>query len=463
MRDSKAGEAINRSESFRILGKGVKISEDSRTTGLNNNTLVTGISGCGKTGSYVTPNLFSTKGSIVVVDTKGLLYRHCAAALKRRGYNTYLLNFVHPENSAPFNPLDTVERYKKKRKRVVFPGISDEDGKEIVPEAVKVIEEEKYRQQDLHRIASLLQPVNKCEKDPFWPESAQIVIVSLMAYVLEVLPRREQHFGSVLRLFRQMCSEIPRKGFTDVSFFAELEEENPESFAVKKYRMYAPTFPAERTWGSIAQFVSNALQIFDFEECRETFCRSGIDLSACGREKTALFVNISDTDRSMDSIVNIFYTQLFQKLCNEADANPDGRLKVPVHIILDDFAANVYIPDFDKIVSVIRSRDISVSIMLQSISQLKGLYSDGQASTIINNCDNMVYMGGQDVETAKFFADKAGKLPENILQLDLNHEWLFTRGQAARLLEKIPPYSMGADEIAPIGSVKPLSETNKEQ
>jgi len=462
MRNLNAAETINRAESFRILGKDVKMSEDSRTTGLNNNTLVTGISGCGKTGSYVTPNLFSTKGSIVVVDTKGLLYRQTAAALKRRGYKTYLLDFVHPENSVPFNPLDTVERYKLKRESVVFPGIWDEDGEEIMPEETEVIEEEKYRQQDLHRIASLLQPVNKCEKDPFWPESAQIVIVSLIAYVMEVLPRREQHFGSVVRLFRQMCREIPKKGFSDVSFFAALEAEDPESFAVMKYRMYSPTFSAERTWASIAQFVSNALQVFDFEECRGMFGKPGIDLSACGREKTALFVNVSDTDRSMDSIVNIFYTQLFQKLCNAADANPDGRLRVPVHIMLDDFAANVYIPDFDKIVSVIRSRDISVSIMLQSISQLKGLYSDGQASTIINNCDTMVYMGGQDVETAKFFADKAGKLPENILQLDLKHEWLFTRGQAARMLEKIPPYSMGADDVFMTPS-DPGSGSNKEQ
>lgn len=439
----------NRPESYRILGKDTKISENSRLTGLNNNTLVTGISGCGKTGSYVTPNIFSTGGSIVVVDTKGLLYKKYAAALRRRGYKTLLLDFVHPEDSAAFNPLDTVEWYKKKSIRVVCPAIYDDDGEEMFPEEIDEVEEVRYRQQDLQRIASLLQPTAKYEKDPFWPESAQQVIISLMAYVLEVMPPKKQHFGTVTALFRRMCEEITRKGFKDVSFFAELEEENPDSFAVKKYHMYSYNFPAEKCWASIAQFVGNALQIFDYEENREMFGKRGIDLAMCGREKTALFVNVSDTDRSMDGIVNIFYTMLFQMLCREADANPDGRLKVPVHIMLDDFAANVYIPDFDKIVSVIRSRDISVSIILQSISQLKALYNEGQASTIINNCDNMVYMGGQDVETARFFADKAGKLPENILQLDLQHEWLFTRGQAARLLEKIPPYSMGSEDIAP--------------
>ena len=443
MKNTNERGNVNRAASYRILGRNMRISEDSRMTGLNNNTLVTGISGCGKTGSYVMPNLFSTNGSIVVVDTKGLLYRDYARALKRRGYKVILMDFVHPENSAPFNPLDTIGRYKKKCMKVVYPGIRDEYG-EVILEAEKAeAEVERYRQQDLQRIAALMQPVNKCEKDPFWPEASRIVLTSLMAYVLEVLPRKDQHFGSVSRLFRQMCQEVSQGGFKDVSFFSELEETDPESFAVKRYRMYAPVFPADRTWASISQFINIALQVFDYEESREMFCRQGIDLAACGREKTALFVNVSDTDRSMDSIVNIFYTQLFQVLCREADANADGRLKVPVHIMLDDFAANVYIPDFDKIVSVIRSRDISVSIMLQSISQLKGLYSEGQASTIINNCDNMVYMGGQDVETARFFADKAGRLPENILQLDLKHEWLFTRGRAAQLLEKLPPYSVG--------------------
>ena len=441
-----AAENISNTASYRILGKNVKISEDSRVTGLNNNTLVTGISGCGKTGSYVTPNLFSTRGSIVVVDTKGLLYRQNAAALKRRGYKVILLDFVHPERSAPFNPLDTIKCYKKKCVRVICPAIWDDDGELLLEEELGEVEVEKYRQQDLQRIAAMLQPVNKCEKDHFWPEAAQIVISSLMAYVLEVMPKKDRHFGTVAELFRRMCNEIPRKGFSDVSFFRKLEDEDPDSFAVKRYRMYSPTFQTERTWASITQFVNNALQIFDYEESREMFCRQGIDLAECGRVKTALFVNVSDTDRSMDSIVNIFYTQLFQMLCNEADANHDGRLKVPVHIILDDFAANVQIPDFDKIISVIRSREISVSIMLQSISQLKGLYDEGQASTIINNCDNMVYMGGQDIETARFFADKAGKLPESILQLDLDHEWLFTRGRSAQLLEKIPPYSFCADE-----------------
>ncbi|MBO4374175.1 MAG: type IV secretory system conjugative DNA transfer family protein [Lachnospiraceae bacterium] len=427
-------------ESFRILAKGVRQSENSRVTGLNNNMLVTGISGCGKTGSFVNPNINSAHNSIVVVDTKGLLYDRHRAALKKRGYRTMLVDFVHPEKSVPYNPLDGVKRFKKKVTRVIWPGDYDEMNDLAIDAEVAEEEIVSYRQQDLMRISQLLIPRNM-DDEAFWPMSAQQVLESLMAYVLEVLPEKEQNFGSVARLFREMCRETGAKDFQDVSFFAELEHEYPESFAVNKYRMYYGNIKAEKCWASIIQFVSNALAVFDYDENAAMLCNKGIDLADIGREKTALFVNVSDTDRSMDSIVNVFYTQMFQLLCNEADSRPDGRLAVPVHIMLDDFAANVYIPDFDKIISVIRSRDISVSVMLQSISQLRGLYTDGQASTIINNCDTMLYMGGQDVETARFFADKAGRLPEGILSLDLNQEWLFVRGQAARIVEKIPPYS----------------------
>ena len=436
---------IKREESRRVLAKGINQSDDSRVTGLNNNMLITGISGCGKTGSFVDPNIISARSSIVVVDTKGLLYGRHRAALEKRGYNTILVDFVHPERSAYYNPLDGVRRFKKKVTHVIWPGGYDVINEVDTDAEIAEQEVDAYRQQDLMRIAELLIP-RDLEDEAFWTMSARQVLESLMAYVLEVLPESEQNFGSVGSLFRQMCSEIGRKDFQDVSFFAALEAEDPDSFAVRKYRMYCSNFKAEKCWASITQFVSNALSVFDYEENSLMLCTKGIDLADLGREKTAMFVNVSDTDRSMDSIVNVFYTQMFQKLCNEADSKPDGRLDVPVHIMLDDFAANVYIPDFDKIISVIRSRDISVSVMLQSISQLRGLYKEGQASTIINNCDTMLYMGGQDVETAKFFADKAGKLPEGILALDLKHEWLFVRGQSARLVEKVPPYSMEVED-----------------
>ena len=151
----------------------------------------------------------------------------------------------------------------------------------------------------------------------------------------------------------------------------------------------------------------------------------------------ALFVNVSDMDRSFDRLVNVFYTQAIQQLCREADRNPDGRLKVPVRIILDDFATNVVIPDFDKIILVIRSRELSVSVILQSISQLETLYTPAQAMTILNGCDHMLYLGGQDVDTADYISIKANKPIENILNMGLGDAYLFERGAKPRKVEKL--------------------------
>ncbi len=436
-----------RRESVRVFAKGCMRSENSRKTGLNNNVLVIGNPGCCKTGSYVVPNIYSTTGSIVISDTKGLLYRNHAPELRRRGYDVCLLDFVHPEKSDSYNVLDGITRSTKRVKRVVYPGEVDDKGNVLLEEETMEVTVETYRQFDIHKLAAVMVPDSIGDDDKFWIQGARLVLESLMAFVVEKLPREEQNMGSVAELFRMMCNEMMDNG--TVSFFTDLEMTDPESFALKKYNLFRSLFKAERTWACISQFCANALDVFDADENAKMLCRSGIDLADIGRKKTALFINVSDTDRSQDFIINALYTQLFQVLFAEAYKHKDGCLRCPVHIVLDDFAANVYIPDFDKILSVTRSREISVSVILQSLSQLKGMYSEGQASTIINDCDTMIYMGGQDMETARFFADKAGKLPETILALDLDHAWLFTRGEKAKLVEKIPPYSVSAKDFEP--------------
>lgn len=151
------------------------------------------------------------------------------------------------------------------------------------------------------------------------------------------------------------------------------------------------------------EFANRALEPFEFEEAKHIFTsKDRFDIRSLGREKTVLFINVSDTDRTFDQLVNIFYTQALQLLCTEADSSPGGKLNVPVRIIMDDFAASARIPDFDKIISVIRSRDISVSLILQSMTQLESMYSHAQALTITNNCDHLLYLGSQDLETANF-------------------------------------------------------------
>lgn len=396
----------------RVFGKNAEVSNDSYATHLNNNDLIIGPSGAGKTTGYVIPNLMNKYGSYIVADTKGNLYNKYGASFEKAGYHVKLLDFSNLRNSCVYNPFDYIEKY------------SDHE----------------YYEQDVISLASIICPI-KTANDPFWEKSAQEVIVSLIAYTIEALPVSEHNLVTVVQLFKMLGKDASKKMFESWSV------EKPDSFAVKKYKMYASVMSADKTWGCICQFVTNALSLFDFKESMRAFGhRSEFDFRDLGRQESVLFVNISDVDRSMDRIVNIFYAQAFQVLCRFADSNPDSRLEVPVRIILDDFATNTYIPDFDKTMSVIRSREISASIILQSLTQLESLYAKNQATTIINNCDHILYLGGQDIPTAEYIAYRVSKSPENVLNQELDKAYLLTRGSKAQLIEKILPESLSDAE-----------------
>lgn len=291
---------MKQKENQRILGKHVRVLNDSRKTNLNNNDLVVGVSGSGKTGGYVIPNLRCCQESIYVADTKGLLYKQYAKDLEQVGYKVYLIDFVHPEYSRGYNPLDYIR-----------PG--------RLPDSC--------REQDILTIAASMIPV-RIYSEPFWEESAQVVLASLIAFAKEALPYEEQNLISVCKLNRVLGTPEGER------IFAELEAEFPESFAVKKYKEYRNVFNAEKTWTCISQVVNRALGAYDIYEVKEMFRnRDGFHIADTGREKSAVFVHISDTDRSFDGLINVFYTQVFQELCADADKMPDGRLKIPVRII----------------------------------------------------------------------------------------------------------------------------------
>ena len=195
-------------------------------------------------------------------------------------------------------------------------------------------------------------------------------------------------------------------------------------------------------WASIMGFVNVSLESFEFRESGNIFGQGdSIDIRMLGREKTVLFLNISDTDRAFDQLVNLFYTQILQILCSEADERENGRLAVPVRIIMDDFASSARIENFDKIISVIRSRDISVSLMIQSMTQLTSMYGS-VANTIIDNCDHILYLGTQNLDTAQFIGTRAYKTPETILCMPNENAYLLTKGERAKLVKKIIPYSI---------------------
>jgi len=399
-----------RGKGYRILADGRLMNNDTRATGINNNDLVIGPSGAGKTRGYVKPNILQCNESLIVADTKGSLIHEMGPVLERRGCRVVNLDFTDMLGSCGYNPLDYI-RWDKKRK--------------------------KYVEQDIMTIVNSLVPVENGQ-DPFWDYAAGMYLASLIGYVLECLPKREHTLEYVAKLFVQMQREknsIPSRGEL---LFQELGLENPGSFAYQRFQMYRVIANAEKMHSSILGVLAEKLSPLTYDGPLAMY-RKGkrVDFASLGREKTAVFLTISDTDRSADRLVNLFYTQALQNLCRSADRDyPDHRLPVPVRFILDDFATNTRIPDFDNIISVIRSREIYVSIIIQSISQLNALYGPERAKTILNNCDNCLYLGGQDVETARYIGVKANRTADSILNMPLEEAYLFTRGKQPQKVRK---------------------------
>ena len=402
-----------RNETYRILAGDRRVSNDTRTTGLNNNDLIIGPSGAGKTRGYVRPNLLECAGSVIVADTKGSLLGEVGPAMEARGYRVRSIGFADLGGSCGYNPFDYIRRDPRTKA---------------------------YSEQDIQSVCAALIPVETA-KDPFWEQSARLVLAGMIGYVLECLPKREHTLEYVVKLFGEMTPVDQKHRSNFDKLFAELAAEKPESFAARKYQLFRGLSTADKTWECVRGFLAEHLSPLTPDGAKRMYSRrERVDFRALGREKTAVFLTVSDTDRSMDKLINLFYTQALQTLCASADRDyPDHALPVPVRVILDDFATNVRIPEFDKIISVIRSREISVSVILQSLSQLEALYGHSRAMTIINNCDNLLYLGGQDVETARYIGVKANRTADTILNMPLDEAYLFTRGQAPRKVAKYDP------------------------
>ena len=396
-----------------ILAQDALNSNNTWETGINTNDLIIGPSGAGKTRSYVKPNLMQCNESVIVADTKGSLLGEVGPMLRQNGYQVINIDLTDVRNSYGYNPLDFI-RYDSRRKR--------------------------YLDKDIMTVASILAPVTN-SRDPFWEKSARMYIACMIGYVLEALPKEEHSLEYVRKLFSEMPaadeSNNPAPSVFD-RLLQELEAEKPDSFAVAKYQMFKNARTVRTTYECVRMFIAENLNTITGDDASQMYSRpQRLDFRTLGKTKTAVFLNISDTDRSMDTMANLFYTQALQTLCESADKDyPDHRLPVPVRIILDDFATNAKIPDFDKTISVIRSREIYVSVILQSISQLNSIYDPERAKTIINNCDNWLYLGGTDVDTARYISLRANKTVNTILDLPLGEAYLFTRGALAKKVQK---------------------------
>lgn len=389
------------SSGARILAQGVTVDNDTRRTGLANNDLILGPTGAGKTRGYVLPNLLHTEESFLVTDTKGSLLEQVGPLLEARGMEVMELNFSDVARSPwGYDPLRFIRR-----------------------------RESGYREQDVLTVAAAMVPVTDLS-EPFWEQAARNLLEALIAYTLECLPPEEQNLVSVVRLFAEAHGGVLDTLMDDVCTIT------PDSFCATRWKFLQTYRRAEKMYCSVLGILSQKLAAFSFQEVQSLFCHERqVDFTAMGQRPCAVFLNVSDCDFSLKSLSSLFYTQALQTLIAEADSRPDHRLRVPVRLYLDDFA-NLHIPEFDQIISIIRSREISVSIILQSITQLEGLYDHARAMTILDNCDHLLYLGGQSLETARFIGEKTNKPASAILNMPLETAWLFERGVKPREVRK---------------------------
>lgn len=380
-----------------ILGQNQYYSLDCHETGLNNNVLVVGTSGAGKTRSIVTPNLLQAVGSYVVSDPKGNLYSKYKDYLESHGYVVKKLDFTDPEHSDKYNFFRYINNT-----------------------------------QDIVKLAHMLiyQRKEGGHIDPFWDQASQLLVQSVIAYLREGWGKDDQNFHKLMQLI-EMCDvkeDMANEKNALDNLMLEHGELFKDSYAISMYSKFRVA--ASKTLKSILISVNARLGLFDTPEMKVMLEDDNIDIASIGQRKTALFVVVSDTDRSMDGIANIFYTQAMNELCRYADKQcKDNCLPVPVRFILDDFATNCMIEEFPRMIASIRSRGISTMLMIQAESQLEEYYGhDGK--TIIGNCDTYVYLGGNDVDTAKAVAERCDVPVKKILNMPVGTNWIFRRGQS---------------------------------
>jgi type IV secretion system protein VirD4 len=377
-----------------ILPDGKYYSLDDFQTRLNNNVLIVGTTGAAKTRTVITPNLLECVGSYVVTDPKGNLYRQWGDYMKHHGYRVVRLSFIHPELSVHYDPL----KYVKTTQQI---------------------------QQLSH---SLVFTDSGKSRDPYWDDTSLMLINSVISCIKEMFPEDSgnHNFHSILKLLRAAGRDGSKRTVL-TKLMEDLENHNPDSWAVKQFHNVdqAP----ENTFNCI---VSSAVAKFcsmDTEELAEMMRYDEMDLPSIGQKKTVVFVEVSDSDRSMDTLINMFFTQAMNQLCTYADEKCiNSRLPVPVRFFMDDFATNCKIDNFQNMISNIRSRKISVMLILQSLSQLEESYGKS-AHTIADDCDTLIYMGGNDPETARQIAIRCNKTTQTVLHMPLCSSWIFRRGE----------------------------------
>ena len=361
----------------KLMTQNVCIGLNAKKHRRNLNTLVCGGSGAGKTRFFCKPNLMQCNTSFVILDPKGEILRDTGNLLKEKGYEIKVLDLITMERSYCYNPFVYLN--------------NDNDVQKLVTNLFKSTT-----------------PKGSQTNDPFWDTSASMLLSALIFYLHYEAPEDEQNFAMVMEMLRAASiedEEDPRPSPLD-ELFSELELSNPEHIALKYYRSYHSG--SAKTLKSIQITLAARLEKFNLESLASLTLTDEMELPSLGEKKVALFALIPDNDTSFNFLVSILYTQLFQQLFYAADHIHKGSLPVPVHFLMDEFA-NVSLPDdFDKILSVMRSRGVSVSIILQNLAQLKALF-EKQWESIVGNCDEFLYLGGNEQSTHKYVSELLGK------------------------------------------------------
>ena len=342
----------------------------------NKNVLVVGGSGSGKTRFWLKPNLLQCHSSYVVTDPKGTIVLECGNAMLKNGYKVRILNTINFKKSMHYNPFAYV-----------------------------------HSEKDILKLVTTLMTNTKGEGsggDPFWEKSERLLLTALIAYLHYEAPVEEQNFATLLEMLNTMqVLEDDEEYQNPVDLlFEELAKKKPNSFAGRQYKLYK--LAAGKTAKSILISCGARLAPFDIQELRDLTMYDELQLDTLGDKKTALFLIMSDTDSTFNFLISMVYTQLFNLLCDKADDVYGGKLPIHVRCLIDECANIGQIPNLEKLVATIRSREISACLVLQARSQLKAIYKDN-ADTIVGNMDSQIFLGGSEPTTLKDLAEALGK------------------------------------------------------
>ena len=342
----------------------------------NKNVLVVGGSGSGKTRFWLKPNLLQCHSSYVVTDPKGTIVLECGNVMLKNGYKVKILNTINFKKSMHYNPFSYV-----------------------------------HSEKDILKLVTTLMTNTKGEGsggDPFWEKSERLLLTALIAYLHYEAPVEEQNFATLLEMLNTMqVLEDDEEYQNPVDLlFEELAKKKPNSFAGRQYKLYK--LAAGKTAKSILISCGARLAPFDIQELRDLTMYDELQLDTLGDKKTALFLIMSDTDSTFNFLISMVYTQLFNLLCDKADDVYDGKLPIHVRCLIDECANIGQIPNLEKLVATIRSREISACLVLQARSQLKAIYKDN-ADTIVGNMDSQIFLGGSEPTTLKDLSEMLGK------------------------------------------------------